>query len=117
MSPQMKAILLSFENLPFERNSSKYVAVLDSLDGEDKFVDFPSSSSSWHNKVSFSRIPQNNSQSCPEVEKFSSTAARERGKTTGGVTSLNQSKGAVLHRRRSWVVSKHILAKSNTVDP
>ena len=114
MSPQMKAILLSFKNLPFERNSSKDVEVLDSLDGEEKFVDFPSSSSSWRNKVSFSRIPDN-SQSC-QVEKIGSTVAREKGKTTGGATSLNQSKGAVFHLRRSWVVSKHILAKSNTVD-
>lgn len=116
MSPQMKAILLSFKNLPFERNSSKDVEVLDSLDGEEKFVDFPSSSTSWRNKVSFSWIPQNNSQSC-QVEKISSTVEKEKaGKTTGGATSLDQYKGAVLHRRRSWVVSKHVLAKSNTVD-
>ena len=123
MSPQMKAILRSFKNLPFERNSSKDVEVSDSLDGEEKFVDFPirgegfqsSASSSWRNKVSFSRIPENNGQSC-QVEKISSTVAREKGKNTGGVTSLNQSKEAVLHRRRSWVVSKHVLARSNTVD-
>ena len=103
MSPQMKAILRSFKNLKLD------LEVSDSLDGEEKFVDFPirgesfqsSASSSWRNKVSFSRIPENNSQSC-QVEKISSTAAREKGKTAGGATSLNQSKEAVLHRRRSW---------------
>ena len=123
MSPQMKAILLSFKKLPFKPNSSQDAEVLDSLDGEEKYVDFSipkesfqsSSASSWSNKVFFSKMPENNSQSC-QLEKFSSTMARElKGKTTGGATS-NQSKGAILHRRRSWVVSKHILARSNTVD-
>ena len=124
MSPQMKAILLSFKKLPFKPNSSQdtEVTVLDSLEGEEKVVDFSipaeslqcSSSSSWRNKVSFSRIPENNSQGC-QLEKVSSTMAREKGKPTGRATS-NQFKGAVLHRRRSWVVSKHILARSNTVD-
>ena len=123
MSPQMKAILLSFQKLPFKRNPSKDVEVLDSSNGEEKFVDFSipqksfqsSSSSLWRsNKVFFSRIPENNSQSC-QFEKISSTMAREKGKTTGGTTST-QSKGALLHRRRSWVVCKHILARSNTMD-
>lgn len=41
--------------------------------------------------------------------------ASEKGKVTGGGT-CNQSNGAIFHRRRSWVVSKHILARSNTVD-
>ena len=77
MSPQMKAILLSFKNLPFERNSSKDVEVLDSLDGEEKFVDFPSSSSSWRNKVSFSRIPDN-SQSCQVEKNRFNSSERER---------------------------------------
>ena len=89
MSPQMKAILLSFKNLPFERFSSKDVEILDCLDRGEKFVDSPireesfqsSSSSPWRNKVSFSRIPENNSQSC-QVENISSTVAREKGKTS-----------------------------------
>jgi len=126
MSPQMKATLLSLNS--FKPNSSQDVEVLDTSDGEEEFVDFSipeesfqsSSSSSWRsNKVFFSRIPENNSQSCQtscQLEKISSTVAREKGKTNGGTTSNPESKGAVLHRRRSWVVSKHILARSNTID-
>lgn len=122
MSPQMKAILLSFKKLPFKPNASQDVEVLDSLDGEEKYVDFSlpkescqsCSSSSWRNKVFFSRTPENYSKSC-QLDKVGSIMAREKGNNTGRAT-CNQSKGAVLHRRRSWVVSKHILARSNTVD-
>ena len=113
MSPQMEAILLSLKKLPFKPNASHDVEVLDSLDREEKCVNFsiPEEgfqscySSSCRNKVGFfSRMP----------EKLSSTMAREKGENTG--VTCNQSKGAVFHRRRSWIVSKHILTRSNTVD-
>lgn len=106
MSPQMKAILLSFKNLHLKPNSSQDIEVLKSLNEEEKDLDcFLSeersqalSSPSRLSKVNFSRTSENQSKSC-----------------TQEAISV-QSNGAVRSRRRSWVVSKHILARSNTVD-
>ena len=122
MSPEMKAILLSLKKLPFKTKACNDVEVFDSLDGEQKFVHFSipkerfqsCSSSSFRNKVFFPWMSENDSK-CNQLENINSTMANEKGKVTGGAT-CNQSNGAIFHRRRSWVVSKHILARSNTVD-
>ena len=127
MSPQMKAILLSFKNLPFERNSSKDVHNVRFVKCILKMLKYWTA---WTEKKSLWTFPVpllHGVRRFPfhgylitvkvvRLKKIGSTVAREKGKTTGGATSLNQSKGAVFHQRRSWVVSKHILAKSNTVD-
>lgn len=124
MSPQMKAILLSFKKLHFKPNSSRDVDGLNSLDEEEQDLnpDFsPTKEScqtlaSYRGKVFFPRKSENQSEFC-RLDKIDFTTGREKEENVRlGQAFSGQSKGAVRQRRRSWVVSKHILTRSNTVD-
>lgn len=126
MSPQMKAILLSFKKIHFKPNSSRDVDGLNSLDEEEQDLN-PSFSptkescktlASYRGNVFFPRTSENQSEFC-RLDKINFTIGREKEPEENmrlGQAFSVQSKGAVRQRRRSWVVSKHILARSNTVD-
>lgn len=121
MSPQMKEILLSFKKLHFKPNTSQHAKGLKSLDEEEQDLNFSHPTdgscqihSSSRSKVFFSWMSQNQGEGC-QFEQINSTMQREKVENIREAFSV-QSNGAVRQRRRSWVVSKHILARSNTVD-
>ncbi|KAL9984078.1 hypothetical protein ACROYT_G006334 [Oculina patagonica] len=120
MSPQMKAILLSFKKLHFKPSASQDVEGLKSLDEEEQDLNFPPTKgscqtlSSCRSKVYFSRTSENQNKNY-QLNKVCSSMGSEKGENIREAFSV-QSSGAVRQRRRSWVVSKHILARSNTVD-
>lgn len=120
MSPHMKAILLSFKKFHFKPNASQDVEGLKSLDEEEQDLNFSPAEgscqtlSSCRSKVFFSRTSENQNKNC-QLNKVCSSMASEKGENIREAFSVPSS-GAVRQRRRSWVISKHILARSNTVD-
>ena len=99
MSPQMKTILLSFKKIHFKKeiyqdNEGNRIR---SFKEEEKDLDIYLSE-----------------ESC-QSDNICSAREREKERNTREAV-CTPSRGAVRQRRGSWIVPKHILSRSNTVD-
>ena len=114
MSPHMKAILLSFNNLRLNTNVPQD---LEGLKKEGQKLELSQleeshqNLASIHNRLCFSPLPERGNKSFKFDNLFSTMAQGQELKTRGLVTA--QSKGT---QRRPWAVASRILVRSNTVD-
>ena len=118
MSPQMKAILLSFKNLRLKPNVSQDVEELD--DEERKLGLYCSDKSrrnlsSVHGKLCFAPIPEHGNSKF-KFDKLSSTMVQGQERNTRDLVTAQSTKGPARPQRRSWAVPRHALVRSNTVD-
>ena len=118
MSPQMKAILLSFKNLRLKPNVAQKVEELDEVEGKlglNCSDERGRNLSSVQGNLCFASIPEHGNSSF-KFDTLSSSMVQSQERRARDPFTAQSAKGLDRPQRRSWAVARHILVRSNTVD-
>ena len=118
MSPQMKAILLSFKNLRLKPNVARIVEELDEAEGKlglNCSDESRRNLSSVRGNLCFASLPEHGNSSF-KFDTLSSSMVQSQEQRTRDPFTAQSAKGLDRPQRRSWAVARHILVRSNTVD-